>query len=108
VPTRVSWGHVTSEAFLRKMAARLRKARWRLGITQEDAALRAKVTPRYYAEIERGQKNPTVTTLFDIAHAVKVTLADVVDVEGLPRVALDDLDVHAPPRGRKPRTQRRR
>lgn len=89
------------------MAARLRKARWRLGLTQEDAALRSKTTPRYYAEIERGRGNATIITLFDIAHALKVTLADLVDVEGVPRVALDNLDVHPPPRGRKPKPRRR-
>lgn len=98
---------MTPEAFLRKMAARLRKARWRLGLTQEDAALRSKTTPRYYAEIERGRGNATIITLFDIAHALKVTLADLVDVEGVPRVALDNLDVHPPPRGRKPKPRRR-
>ncbi len=98
---------MSPEAFLRKMSVRLRKARWRLGLTQEDAAIRSKTTPRYYAEIERGRGNATILTLFEIARALKVTLADLVDVEGAPRVALDDLDVQPPPRGRKPKPRRR-
>jgi transcriptional regulator with XRE-family HTH domain len=99
---------VSPETFLRKAAARLRKARWRLGLTQEEAAIRARMTARYYAEIERGRRNPTVVTLYDIAHAMKVSLADLVDVGDAPRVALDELDLQPPPRGRKPRLKRRR
>ncbi len=98
---------VSPETFLLKMGTRLQRARWRLGLTQEEAAVRSKVTPRYYAEIERGRGNATILTFFEIAHALKVTLADLVEVEGAPRVALDNLDVHAPPRGRKPKPRRR-
>lgn len=99
---------MSPEIFLRKVAARLRKARWRLGLTQEEAAVRSRVTMRYYAEIERGSRNPTVVTLFEIAHAMKVSFADLVDVEGLARVDLDELDVKPPARGRKPTPRPRR
>jgi transcriptional regulator with XRE-family HTH domain len=97
---------VSPEIFLRKAATRLRKARWRLGLTQEEAAIRARVTARYYAEIERGRKSPTVLTLFEIAQAMKIAMADLVDVGDAPRVALDELDLQPPARGRKPKARR--
>jgi transcriptional regulator with XRE-family HTH domain len=99
---------VSPEVFLRKVAARLKRARWRQGLTQEEAAVRSRVTMRYYAEIERGWRNPTLVTLYDIVRAMKVSLTDVVDVEAIPHVALDELDLHPPPRGRKPRPRRKR
>jgi hypothetical protein len=63
---------------------------------------------RYYAEFKRGRRNPTVVTLYDIAHAMKLSFADLVDVGDAPRVALDDLDLQPPRRGRKPKPRRRR
>jgi transcriptional regulator with XRE-family HTH domain len=98
---------VNPETFRRRVAARVRLARWRLGLTQEEAAVRAGVTMRYLAEIERGRRNPTLGVLFDIARIMKVALADFVDVGDAPRVALDELDLRPPPRGRKPRPRRR-
>jgi transcriptional regulator with XRE-family HTH domain len=99
---------VNPETFRRKVASRVRLARWRLGLTQEEAAVQAGVTMRYLAEIERGHRNPTLGVLFDIARIMRVALADFVDVGDAPRVALDDLDLHPPPRGRKPKPRRRR
>ena len=83
-------------------------ARWRLGLTQEEAAGQAGVTMRYLAEIERGRRNPTLGVLFDIARIMKVAVADLVEVGDAPRVALGELDLHPPPRGRKPRLRRRK
>ena len=99
---------MSPETLRKKVASRVRRARWRLGLTQEEAAVRAGVTMRYLAEIERGRRNPTLGVLYEIARVMKVALADFVDVGDAPRVALDALDLHPPPRGRKPRARRRR
>ena len=94
------------KTFRRKVAQRIRKARWRLGLTQEDAAVAAELSARYFAEVERGHRNPTLDTLHAIAKALKVTVADLVDVEPARRVDLDAIEVDPVPAGRKPKASR--
>jgi transcriptional regulator with XRE-family HTH domain len=92
---------VNPTTFRRRVAARIRKARWRLGWTQADAAFRIGLTFRYFHEVERGHRNPSLDTLLAIARALKVKVADLVDVEPGPRLDLDALDVNPPKTGRK-------
>ena len=87
--------------FRRRVAARIKKARWHLGWTQADAAFRIGLTFRYFAEVERGRRNPSLDTLLAIARALKVKVADLVDVEPGPRVDLEALKVNPPKTGRK-------
>lgn len=87
--------------FRKRVARRIQRARWRLGWTQADAAHRVGLTFRYFAEVERAKRNPTLDVLLSIARGLKVRVADLVDVESGPRVDLDRLDVHPPPTGRK-------
>jgi transcriptional regulator with XRE-family HTH domain len=93
---------VSPQAFRRRVAARIQRARWRLGLTQQDAAHRIGLVYRHYAEVERGHRNPSLDTVFAIAGALKVRVADLVDVEPGPRVDLDSLKLSAPKTGRKP------
>ena len=98
---------MSPEAFRRKVAARIQRARWRLGLTQADAAHRVGLTFRYFAEVERARRNPTLDVLLSIATALKVKVADLVDVQPGPCLDLDQLDLSPPPTGRKPtRVQR--
>jgi len=100
---------VSPETFRRKVAARIQKARWRLGWTQADAAFRTGLTFRYFAEVERAKRNPTLDTLLAIARALKVKVSDLVDVEAGPPVDLDGLKLSPPKTGRKPtRSPRKR
>lgn len=92
---------VSPETFRKRVAARIQRARWHLGMTQADAAFRVGLTFRYFAEVERARRNPTLDVLFAIARGLKVRVADLVDVEPGPRVDLDRLDVKAPKTGRK-------
>lgn len=87
---------MTPAAFRLKVAARIKKARWRLGWTQADAAFRVGLTFRYFAEVERGRRNPSLDTLLAIARALKVKVADLVDVEPGPRVELEKLQANPP------------
>jgi transcriptional regulator with XRE-family HTH domain len=73
-----------------------------LGWTQADAAHRVGLTFRYFAEVERAKRNPTLDSLFAIARALRVKVADLVDVEPGPSVSLEDIDVQPPKTGRKP------
>jgi transcriptional regulator with XRE-family HTH domain len=93
---------VNPEAFRKRVAARIQRARWRWGWTQADAAHRIGLTFRYFAEVERAGRNPTLDTLFAIARALKVKVADLVDVEPGPRLDLDGLKLAPPKTGRKP------
>jgi transcriptional regulator with XRE-family HTH domain len=93
---------VSPETFRRRVAARIQKARWRLGWTQADTAHRVGLTFRYFAEVERAKRNPTLDVIFSIARGLKVRVADLVDVEPGARVDLDRLDLEPPKTGRKP------
>ena len=90
--------------FVRRVGANLRRARWAAGKTQEDVAAAA-LTFRLLGALERGQGNPTLRSLFLLAQALDVTVADLVDVEPQRRrpVPLKDTKVSPPKRGRKPR-----
>lgn len=89
------------------MAARIKKARWHLGWTQADAAFRIGLTFRYFAEVERGRRNPSLDTLFAIARALKVRVVDLVDVEPGSRVDLEALKPNPPKTGRRAVRMRR-
>jgi transcriptional regulator with XRE-family HTH domain len=48
------------------------------GLTQEAVAERAKLSQQYVSGLERGQRNPTVETLFAIAQALGVSHVELV------------------------------
>ena len=51
---------------LKQLGANLRQARWAAGMTQEEVAAKG-ISYRYYQELERGQRNPTLRMLADLA-----------------------------------------
>jgi transcriptional regulator with XRE-family HTH domain len=57
------------------LAAVVRRLRTERGETQEDLAHKAGLTVAAFARIERGDANPTWTTVTRIAAALEVTLA---------------------------------
>lgn len=62
--------------------ARLRKA---AGLSQEELALRVEVVAQtYISNLESGRCNPTAVTLYLIARALNVTVAELFDVTGIP------------------------
>ena len=95
-------------AYLRRLGKNLQRARWRLGLTQQDVAA-AGVTYRYYQELERGQRNPSLKMILDLADILEVRVTDLLEVgERRAPVKLADLSVKPPPRGRKPKSPARR
>ena len=55
--------------------ARLRQGK---GLTQEEIAARSGFSQQYLSGLERGARNPTVITLFELAQALGVSHVDLV------------------------------
>lgn len=60
---------------LKQFGENIRKFRKRLGITQEQLADEAKIERSYMGTIERGERNPTLLKVYNIAKALKVKAA---------------------------------
>ena len=58
-------------------AARLRKARLASGFTQAEVAKKAGISDNHYALIERGIKNPSLTTFNSIIKAIGVSSEEI-------------------------------
>jgi XRE family transcriptional regulator, regulator of sulfur utilization len=59
----------------RLFGKRVRTIRKAAGITQEDAAERAKIHPKYLGEIERGEKRPSFDAILAVAEALGTSSA---------------------------------
>jgi transcriptional regulator with XRE-family HTH domain len=94
---------------LRRVGENLRKARWLVGLTQEETASRVKTTVAYYKLLERGATNPTVATLHRLATKLDVAMSELVDVgdRPAPQRRLSEIQAQAPKRGPKPKQRRR-
>lgn len=55
---------------------RVRAIRRAANITQEDAAERAKIHPKYLGEIERGEKSPSFDAILALAYALETSPAE--------------------------------
>lgn len=54
----------------------VRRCRLALDMTQEELAEAAGVSQQYISGLERGQRNPTVVTLWELSRPLKVEPAD--------------------------------
>lgn len=59
--------------------ARLRKEQ---GLTQEQVAARTDISQQYLSDLERGRRNPTVITLYELSQALGVSHVDLVRPDG--------------------------
>ena len=48
------------------------------GLTQEEVAERSGFSQQYISSLERGRRNPTVITLYELAQAIEVSHIDLV------------------------------
>lgn len=60
-----------------KIGKKLKAARKKIGLTQEDVAKKADISINYYARIERDEENPTLETLERVLKALKLKSSDV-------------------------------
>jgi transcriptional regulator with XRE-family HTH domain len=58
---------------LSRFGARVREARQKLGISQEELAARCELHRTYIGGIERGERNISLQNLFKIAEALEIT-----------------------------------
>jgi transcriptional regulator with XRE-family HTH domain len=65
------------KASIERTAARLRKARQSKKLTQAEVAKKAGVNENHYAQIERGEKNPTLSTFTNIIEAIGVSSTEI-------------------------------
>jgi transcriptional regulator with XRE-family HTH domain len=56
-------------------AARIRKEK---NLTQEQLAERCGLSQQYLSGLERGRRNPTIVTLYELANALSVSHVDLV------------------------------
>lgn len=69
---------------MRKLVGRnFARLRRECGLTQEQVEERSGFTQQYLSDLERGKRNPTVITLYELAQALGVSHVDLVKpVEG--------------------------
>lgn len=67
------------KASIEHTADRLRKARQAKELTQSEVAKKAGISENHYAQIERAEKNPTVSTFKSIIAAIGVSSAEILD-----------------------------
>jgi transcriptional regulator with XRE-family HTH domain len=59
---------------MRKLVGRnAKKIRLAKGLTQEEFAERSGFSQQYISDLERGRRNPTVVSLYELAQALGVT-----------------------------------
>lgn len=54
----------------RLVGANFRRLRIKAGLSQEQAADRSGFSQQYISGLERGQRNPTIVTVFELAQAL--------------------------------------
>ncbi len=54
----------------------VRRARTRKGLTQEEFAEKSGFSQQYISDLERGLRDPTVVTLFELAQALEIKPVD--------------------------------
>ena len=92
-------------SLLRAFGSALRARRESLGLSQEELAFRSEVHRTYISELERGLKNPSLTTLDKLASALqtdKTTLIRATEqLLPAPRSAPRGAGLQRPKRGRR-------
>ncbi len=59
-----------------KTGAKIKICRLRAGLSQAGLAQRAGISPNTVARLERGEHRPTLATIEALAHALSVTVSD--------------------------------
>jgi transcriptional regulator with XRE-family HTH domain len=65
------------KALILRTAKRLRAARKSNKLTQAEIAKKAGISENHYAQIERGEKNPTTSTFSNILSAIGVSSTEI-------------------------------
>lgn len=68
---------ISYEALRDEVAASIRARREAAKLTLEDLAHEADLTTRYFHDIEKGRRNPSLRSLFNVAQALGVPLSEI-------------------------------
>ncbi len=63
---------ITDAKSLKEIGNRLREIREKQGLSQDEASKACKISVTYFAEIERGERNLSVTTVKSICKGLKI------------------------------------
>lgn len=66
------------DSITKNLGNNIKKFRLEKGFSQENLALRAGIHPAYLGRLERGEKCPTLDTVFKICDALSVPVADII------------------------------
>jgi transcriptional regulator with XRE-family HTH domain len=73
--------NVKNKTLVTAVGNRIRTLRIQKGLSQEELANEADIPLSQIGRIERGENNPTISTLYVIAKALEVELKTLVDVK---------------------------
>ena len=74
---------VRHKGLIKAIGNKIREIRLSKGMSQEELSYEADVPLSQIGRIERGENNPTISSLFAIAQALKVELKVLVDVKSI-------------------------
>lgn len=66
----------------RLIGANIRKYRIQRDVSQEHLALESGIHPAYISKLERGEKCPTIDTLYRLAKALGIPVYKLIDIDG--------------------------
>jgi transcriptional regulator with XRE-family HTH domain len=73
--------NVKNKALIKAIGERIRELRIKAQLSQEELSHEADVPLSQIGRIERGENNPTISTLYVLSEALGVDLKSVVDVK---------------------------
>lgn len=73
--------NVRNEVLIKAIGARIRTLRKQQGLSMEKFAELAEIDYRQLSYLELGQSNPTVSTLYQISKALKITISELLKLE---------------------------
>ena len=66
----------------RLIGANIRRYRVQKDVSQENLALESGIHPAYISKLERGEKCPTIDTLYRLARALGIPVYKLIDIDG--------------------------
>jgi len=63
------------------LGKRVQRLRQKVGLSQEQLAERAGISPKNISELENGRGNPTLSSLEGLARALSISMAELFDLE---------------------------
>ncbi|MEE0913060.1 MAG: helix-turn-helix transcriptional regulator [Ruminococcus sp.] len=63
------------------IGANIRKYRLKIDVSQESLSLSAGINPAYVGRLERGEKCPTIDTLYKICSALEISVCEILNFE---------------------------